>query len=422
MGAANPRAAAMNPVERRFSRCGENRYVLDVSDLCVVLDVDRVHRDRWGALRGELTVRCDLPGATTIDGVLWSGEMSFTDTRTKQDITRQLASRAKARDLDWSMLVDELGMRVRDAERGGQPAVLLRDVARPAPDEHLVVDGLRLLKRHPVVIFGDGGSAKSYLALYLAGRLDQTGLKIGLFDWELGAEDHRDRLERLFGEHMPGVFYARCTRPLTQELDRITRIIHTHRLDYAILDSVAFACDGPPEAAEVASDYLRATRSLGIGSLHLAHVSKAENADQRPFGSTFWHNGARATWYLKRADASPGGEAITIGLFNRKANLGPLQPAVGFSICFADNQTRFSRVNLGDVEGLAAKLSTFERVVYALKRGPLTVAQLADELDAKVDTVEKTVRRWATKGKLVRLEAQNGTPTRYGLAELRRVS
>lgn len=409
-------------VERRFTRCGESRYVLDVADLCIVLDVDRVRRDRWGALRGELTIRCDLPGATTIEGVLWSGELSFTDTRAKLDITRQLDARAKARDLDWSILVDELGMRVRDAERAGQPAVLLRDVAKPTPDEQLAVDGLRLLKKHPVVIFGDGGSAKSYLALYLAGRLDQTGLKVGLFDWELGAEDHRERLERLFGDRMPGVFYVRCTRPLTQEVDRITRVIHTHRLDYAILDSIAFACDGPPEAAEVAADYLRATRSLGIGSLHLAHVSKAENADQRPFGSTFWHNGARATWCAKLADANPGSETITIGLFNRKANLGPLLPAVGFSICFANNQTKFSRVNLADVESLAAKLSTYERIVHALARGPLTVAELAGELDAKVDTVEKTVRRWATKGNLVRLEAQSGMPTRYGLAERRRAS
>ncbi|MGE0706166.1 MAG: hypothetical protein AB7P22_19775, partial [Vicinamibacterales bacterium] len=72
----------------------------------------------------------------------------------------------------------------------------------------------------------------------------------------------------------------------------MSRIAHDERLDFAIYDSVAFACDGPPEAAEVAADYFRAVRSIGIGSLHVAHVSKAENADQRPFGSAFWHNGA----------------------------------------------------------------------------------------------------------------------------------
>ena len=410
-------------VERRFSRAGEGRFVLDVPDMCLVLDLDRVKRDKWGALRGELTVRCDLPGAATIDGNLaWSGELTISDTRGRADVLRALESRVKARDLNWALLLDELGMRVRDAERAGEPAILLREAARPAPDEQLRVDGLTLLKRHPSIIFGDGGSAKSYLALYLAGRLDQAGLKVALFDWELEAEDHRLRLEHLFGPSMPGVIYARCSKPLVHEADRLARIIHANRISFAIFDSIAFACDGPPEAAEVAGNYLRAVRSLGIGSLNLAHISKAEGGDQKPFGSAFWHNGARLTWFAKVAEGNPGDSEITLGLFNRKANLGPRLPAVGFGVRFEADRTTFSRVDLADVSDLASKLSTYERITAALKRGPMTVAALADELDAKPDTVEKTIGRWVKKGRLIRLEANGGTPTRYGLAEFRRAS
>lgn len=408
--------------ERRFSRAGEGRYVLDVSDYCLTLDLERVKRDRFGALRGELTVRCDLPGAATIDGNLaWSGEVTISDNRGRADVLRALESRVTARGLDWSLLLDELGMRVRAAERTGEPAILLRDAKRPAPDEQLRIDGLALPKRHPSIIFGDGGSAKSYLALYVAGRLAQSGLRVALFDWELEAEDHRLRLEHLFGADMPAVVYARCSRPLVHEADRLARIRHEHRLDFAVFDSIGFACDGPPEAAEVAGAYLRTVRSLGIGSLNLAHISKAEGGDQKPFGSAFWHNGARMTWFAKLADGNPGDSEITLGLFNRKHNLGPRLPAVGFGVRFETNTTTFTRVNLADVSDLASKLSTFERITAALKRGPLTVAALADELDAKPDTVERTVRRWVSKGRLVRLEAHSGTPTRYGLAEFRRV-
>lgn len=410
-------------VERRFSRAGEGRYVLDVADLCTVLDLDRVKRDKWGALRGELTVRCDLPGAATIDGNLaWSGELTISDTRGRADVLRALESRVKARGLNWALLLDELGMRVRDAERAGEPAIVLRDAQRPAPDEQLRVDGLTLPKRHPSIIFGDGGSAKSYLALYIAGRLDQAGLKVALFDWELEAEDHRLRLEYLFGPTMPGVIYARCSKPLVHEADRLGRIIHSHRIDYVIHDSIGFACDGPPEAAEVAGNYLRAVRAFGVGSLNLAHISKAEGGDQKPFGSAFWHNGARMTWFAKLAEGNPGDSEITLGLFNRKSNLGPRLPAVGFGVRFEADRTTFSRVDLADVSDLASKLSTYERITAALKRGPMTVAALADELDAKADTVEKTIKRWVTKGRLIRLEANGGTPTRYGLAEVRRAS
>jgi hypothetical protein len=36
------------------------------------------------------------------------------------------------------------------------------------------------------------------------GHLDQAGMRVGLFDWELAGEDHRDRLERLFGANLQG--------------------------------------------------------------------------------------------------------------------------------------------------------------------------------------------------------------------------
>jgi hypothetical protein len=405
-------------VERRFTRCSDSRYVLDVSDLCVVFDADRVKRDRWGALRCELTVRCDLPGAATIDGTLFSGEVNLSD-RTRQELPRQLLARSKSKDVDWSLLLDELAIRVRDAERIGEPAVVLRDVSRPSPDEMVQVSGLRLPIRHPSILFGDGASGKSYLALFIAGEMQRAGHRVGIFDWELDAADHRERLERLFGDDLPALVYSRCNKALIHEADRLARVVHAHRLNYAILDSIGFACPGPPEAAEHATEYMRALRSLGIGTLNLAHVSKAgEAAEYRPFGSTFWHAGARMTWFAKN-ESLPGGDGFTVGLFNRKNNLGPPLPAVGFDVDFSDSRTRFTRSNLSATETLAARLSTYERVASVLKGGPKTIAQLTEALDGKTATVDKTVRRWVSKGHLVRLEAHEGIPTRYGLAERR---
>src|SRR6185369_10696077 len=112
---------------------------------------------------------------------------------------------------------------------------------------------------------------------------------------------------------------------LVYEVDRLTRIVRDRHIDYAVFDSVAFASDGPPEAAEVAGRYFRAVRQIGCGSLHIAHISKAENGDQKPFGSAFWHNGARSTWFAKRANEETSGtEPLNLGLFHRKSNLGRL--------------------------------------------------------------------------------------------------
>jgi hypothetical protein len=43
---------------------------------------------------------------------------------------------------------------------------------------------------------------------------------------------------------------------------------------------------------------------------------------------------ARATWFVKRAADTADASKITIGVYNQKANIGPLRPAVGLQIDF----------------------------------------------------------------------------------------
>jgi hypothetical protein len=180
------------------------------------------------------------------------------------------------------------------------------------------------------------------------------------------------------------------------EADRLRRIVQQEQIDYVICDSIAFACDGPPEAAEVAAAYFRAVRRLGVGSLHVAHTTKAENGDAKPFGSTFWHNGSRATWYVKRAAETDPGE-VTIGLFNRKANTGPLAPPIGYRLTFSDDGTTFARTDLSDVIDLASRLSVRQRMVPLLRGGALMMAEIASELDVPVNNVIQAVKRGENK-------------------------
>src|SRR5688572_10760053 len=268
-------------------------YKLEMPGYATVFEADRLRRDRH-ELIGELTVRCGLPGARAINGILSTADFNFSSARARQDRAKLLKDRAHTNgEPDWQGLLEEFCQRVFEAERTGDPAIDLRELSRPAPDDEYRVDGLIFPKRHATILFGDGGSAKSYTALHLAGRLSQTGVVVGFFDWELGGEEHRDPLERLFGSSMPRILYVRCERPLSSEVDRICRIVREHRIQYGIYDSVTFASDGPPEAAEVAGRYFRAVREIGCGSLHIAHVNRSEENDKKPFGSAFWHNGAR---------------------------------------------------------------------------------------------------------------------------------
>ena len=380
-------------MRRTFSAVGDGRYLFAIPDLQLELDVDRLRRERH-ELKGELAVRCGLAGARAVNGNSLSvADFNLSSARARTERARYLDKLTDATEIDWGRLLEEFCQRVLMAEREGQPAVLLREVPRPV-DDHLDVEGVRLHRRHPVIGFGDGGAFKSYLGLHLAGRLAQRGVQVLYADWEFAAEDHRDRLERLFGADMPGVQYIRCERPLVYEADRIHRIVQEDEIPYVIFDSIAFACDGPPEACEVASAYFRAVRQIGVGSFHIAHVNKSDTGDQKPFGSSFWHNGARATWNIKTADQVPGARELTIGLYNRKANIGPLRAAVGFRICFDESRTTITRVDPRDVEELAVSLPLWQRVASELRAGPQTYAQLAESLgDAKVDSIVKATNR-----------------------------
>jgi hypothetical protein len=148
-----------------------DRYELELPAFETIFIVDRLRRDR-SELHGELTVRCSLPGAKTVNGCLLSGDLNFSSIRARQDRARLLQKRANTPDeLDWFGLLEEFAQGVFEAERTGDPAVDLRELPRPERGDEIVLEGLSFPRRHPSILFGDGGAAKSYTALWIAGRL-----------------------------------------------------------------------------------------------------------------------------------------------------------------------------------------------------------------------------------------------------------
>jgi hypothetical protein len=147
-----------------------------------------------------------------------------------------------------------------------------------------------------------------------------------------------------------------------------------------------------------------------------SHVTKADDGDKKPFGSSFFHNSARATWFVKQAAVSGDGNLLTVGLFNRKSNLGKLQPAAGFQFDFTDDRTIVTRCNIADVADLAGQLPTWQRIREVVKHGPKTIAELASELNAPKDTISKAVKRDGSI--FARVLSADGVH-RFGIAERR---
>lgn len=411
------------PDPHPFVRVSEGHYRLDVPECLSRFDLERLYRDRnetWG----ELVVSCGMAGARTFNGNIFSGNINLSSPWRRRDVVAHLRDRAKTKgdEVDWAALLDELAARVIAAERAGQPPQLLSTFDRPAPDDMFDLEGMVLPRRHSSIMFGDGGTFKSYLALFVAGCLAQQGVKVLFADWELDACDHRERLQQLFGPSMPDVFYRRYQRPLVEEVEGIRRFIEQERVEYVVCDSVGFAANGAPESAEAATTYFQAVRQFGpgVGSLHLAHVTKptADAPDpMKPFGSVFWHNSARSTWFIKRTlDTSDGSDTFSLAVIHRKANLGKLRPPVGLQITFTDGRANLMRIDVAEVEEFAKGLPVPLRVRQVLKRGALTVAELVEETGAKRDTIEKALTRG--KGRVFACITSNPDGVhRWGLLE-----
>lgn len=374
-----------------------------IPDIGVYLDLTRVRRDKHETM-GLLRVRVSYRGARTIyDGLISSADFNCSSLRARNERAKHLHERGRADEIDWFGLLEELCFRVLECEEKGEEEQPLENVPMSEEqDAEITAGGLPLLRRHPTIWFGDGGSAKSYLALFAAVDLVQAGHRVLYCDWEFSGEDHRRRLHRFIGPKpdLPNLLYRRCDRALARDIGRLKGIISRRKITFLICDSIGFAADGTPESAEAATNYYKALRELGpIGSLHLAHISKAEQGDQKPFGSVFWANGARATWYMKRTDAELQGDGMTVGFYHRKSNVGRLQTDFAMRLEFPGTETHVRPTEITEHQELAAKTALWQRMKGELANGSMTIEELASNLDAKADTIRKAASRMNIFGK-----------------------
>ncbi len=153
-----------------------------------------------------------------------------------------MSSRFQFKGLDWIGTLEDFVFRVIEAERRGNEAIDLSTAPLPGPDSLIEVAGLRLPKQHPSILFGDGGTCKSLLGLWVLGQAAERGMRVGYFDWELDASQHRQRLGQLFPGGLPTIHYIRMRATIAGGIGPAeAHSFADLRLEYAVYDSVAVA-------------------------------------------------------------------------------------------------------------------------------------------------------------------------------------
>ena len=284
----------------------------------------------------------------------------------------------------------------------------------------------------PAFIFGQGGSGKTYLALYMATCISLgipfLGRDVGqaavlYVDYESSPWRLRQRTERILAgmgmaDTLPAIFYwPGGGVPLVDMVPALERKIAQDDIGAIFIDSAVLAAGSDPERSETAARYFNALSRLGLPSLTIAHVTKQDD-DRYPFGSIFWHNSARLTWNVKLAHDD--GDVAHLGLHNRKSNDDKPEPSLGLRVTFGADSgpVTFQREDLASVQGLNKDLPLKTRILAELKAGHdrITIKELAGELDEKEDSVSRTLRRMESAVSVDR----SAVPHRYGALDVAR--
>lgn len=382
---------------RIFLEKGEGHYTFEILPAGITFTVERLRRERHD-LTGEVAVSIDpknFDRARHYNGMLAIGDLNFSSVQARSSRGKILEERSN-RSIDWYGLLEEFVIRVQSAERMGKPAIVLADVEVPPPTkaETWLVDELPILQDLPMVLYGDAGSGKSYLALHVVGTLAQRGINVMYADWEFSEVEHKLRLGRMFKPEPRNVFYARCDSSLHTQVDRLRRLIAQHSCQYLVCDSIGFAVDGPAEAQESARTYFKALRQLGVGSLNLAHIPKVQDGkDAQIFGSVFFKAGARSAWFVDRAVDNPKGE-LRFGVHHRKSNVGGLLSSRGYRLVFeGEHTTRIIPISPDTVDELTMQLPILDRIKRELRTDKKSPKDLAEALDVPIGSIRSILSR-----------------------------
>jgi hypothetical protein len=385
---------------RTFQKLPGGGYIYKLVDDGVAIEV-RYLRRIAGQLHAELDVRCEWAGAQHRDGRLSCADLNLSSQPARRGLAKYCAERARTKpnDFDWMGVIDAACIETIQADRQGDDVIVLDDAPIIANREIDILPGFSLPFDAASLLIAHGDSLKSMIVLYVLGALAQLGHVVLLLDWEWTADRHRARKERLFGTtRLDGLHYLRCRAPLVLEADRIRRYCETHKVAFIGVDSIGLACDGKLTDDDVAIRFHRALATLP-SSLCAVHVPKSSlnpeaKAEPDAFGSVFFTNLCRMSWTVKK---QPGAteDLVTVGLFPKKQNDGDRRKPAGLQFSFTPGHIDVRPVDLVTVDGLAEKMPLNTRMTHLLQRGPMTFAQIAEELGAKVDSVIKAANRSA---------------------------
>lgn len=293
--------------------------------------LDRLAEEKDG-LKCEMSISTARPPNA---GLLREGRFNLSSATTRAQWVRALEERLPP-DLfgvDWYALLELVCARSVRRWRQGEPMVDLACIRLPEEPPYLlyplVVDGAAS------VIFADGASGKSLLALGLAvsvatgtevvpGVVPQRTGPVIYWDWEWDAESHAERLQAICagaGIDVPEgmIYYQHEMASVKESAARMRKRVAETGAEFIIVDSLGFARGGDANSQELTTQTFAALRTLERPVLVLDHVSADGKTAEKSFGSIYTRNSCRTMWRID-SQKEEGKDSWYAALVHTKTN------------------------------------------------------------------------------------------------------
>lgn len=385
---------------------------------------------RFADDRRSMSTSCEITVSNTdaqVGGHLHQARLNLTSTTARRDLIRALNAVDDA--ILWNDIVETICVQSLALHRQGEPAQIIGNLPRVGTTYRvwpLCPDGM------PTIIFGEGGTGKSFLALLVALMVQSGRPALGMrpvqgnilyLDYETSADEVNDRASAIcagLGWPTEPFGYRYCYQALADDLETLEEMIADMSISFLVIDSLGMACGGDPSDQALALRMMSALREMKRSALLIDHMPKNQQSGDKtssPFGSVYKTNLARSVWMLRQG--ARDGQETRIGLYHKKVNSGPLRRPYGLAMRFFNNDQeqldkmtwRTFDVAASDDEDLVKSLSLGERIVGSLRLGAMTPGELASDLDAKEPSIRRTLARMGPQ--VVKVGAK------WGLAERR---
>jgi hypothetical protein len=301
----------------------------------------------------------------------------------------------------------------KDEGRGRKlEAVRFSEMEVLGPRRYLLKD--LILAAYVTLLYGDGGVAKSLLALALAVAVaGGSGKWLGrevercpvlYLDFELDSEEQARRVHHLCrGQGMDTppenvLYMSALGHPAREAFTAALEACKEHGVGLMVVDSLGPALQGDAEAARDVIGFFQKSvepfRVEGIAILIIDHQSRLQAGQsyqsKGAFGSVFKTNLARS---VIQAQATERGEGtLTVRLRQKKHNFGPLAEPFGVKLSFTEQAVGLEAIEL-DASELAeeATLNATDRVKLALENGPAYPWEIAEHTGLALKTVKNVL-------------------------------